>query len=114
MNPEYHRITPEFSVAPQLGPDDMPALARAGFKSVIINRPDGEGGAAQPRSDDVIAAAVAAGLKVHYQPVDGRAITPENVAEFARLLQELPGPVLAYCRSGARCTKLYERAHRGG
>ncbi|MFA5662820.1 TIGR01244 family sulfur transferase [Castellaniella sp.] len=110
MNPEYRHITPQFAVAPQLGPDDMAALASAGFKSVIINRPDGEGGSTQPCSDEVIAAALAAGLKVHYQPVTSGSITAEDVTEFARLLHELPMPVLAYCRSGARCAKLYEQA----
>ncbi len=110
MTLSYHVLADDFAVAPQLGPDDMQPLADAGFKSVIINRPDGEGGAEQPRSEDVMGAARKAGLEVRYQPVVSGAITVDDVARFSQLLQELPGPVLAYCRSGARCTNLYQAA----
>jgi uncharacterized protein (TIGR01244 family) len=34
-------------------------------------------------------------------------LTQENVDAQARALAEMPKPVLAYCRSGARCTNLY-------
>lgn len=104
----YRSLTPEFAVSPQLQAADMQDVAAAGFKSVIINRPDGEDGPNQPRSDDVLQAARAAGLQAHYQPVVSGSITAEDVKEFGRLLNELPGPVLAYCRSGGRCTKLFE------
>ncbi|WP_368643337.1 TIGR01244 family sulfur transferase [Castellaniella ginsengisoli] len=114
MNPNYQTLTPAFSVAPQLQPADMQALADAGFKSVIINRPDGEGGPEQPLSDDVLRAAQAAGLQARYQPVVSGAITAADVAEFASLLQELPAPVLAFCRSGTRCTNLFMAAREHG
>jgi uncharacterized protein (TIGR01244 family) len=85
----------------------MSELAAAGFKSVIINRPDFEGGADQPTATDVMAAARAAGLQAEYQPVVSGAMTPDDVARFATLLQTLPAPVLAYCRTGTRCANLY-------
>ena len=103
-------LSVEFSVAPQLQPEDMTAVAQAGYKSVIINRPDFEGGAEQPTSADVMAAARAAGLQVEYQPVVSGAMTQQDVDRFSQLLQELPAPVLAYCRSGTRCTHLYRAA----
>ena len=106
-------LSDDFSVAPQLKPDDMAAVAEAGYKSVIINRPDQEGGADQPLSDDVMKAAREAGLQVVYQPVVSGAITQQDVQRFGELLNELPAPVLAYCRSGGRCTSLY-RASKGG
>src|SRR5690606_10458169 len=83
---------------------------RRRYKSVIINRPDGEGGPEQPASADVIAAARAAGLAVEYQPVVSGAMTTDDVARFKQLLKELPAPVLAYCRSGTRCTHLFAAA----
>ncbi len=49
MSLSYQSLSPDFAVSPQLQPADMQALAAAGFKSVIINRPDGEGGSDQPR-----------------------------------------------------------------
>ena len=110
MSVPYKSLSDTFAVAPQLGPEDMDELARAGFKSVIINRPDGEGGPDQPASDAVIEAARAAGLEARYQPVVSGAITQADVADFAGLLHALPGPILAYCRSGGRCTSLYQAA----
>jgi uncharacterized protein (TIGR01244 family) len=103
-------ITSDFSVAPQLGPDDMEAVAKLGYKSVIINRPDFEGGADQPTAQLVSDAARAAGLRVEYQPVISGQMTTDDVARFAELLQTMPAPVLAYCRSGARCTALFQSA----
>jgi protein tyrosine phosphatase (PTP) superfamily phosphohydrolase (DUF442 family) len=32
------------------------------------------------------------------------------VVEMARLLKTMPGPILAFCRSGARSTNLYHMA----
>lgn len=110
MSLPIHPLTDAFAVAPQLGPHDMQAVADAGYKSVIINRPDGEGGAEQPSSADVMAAARAAGLVIEYQPVVSGAMTPADVARFRQLLNDLPAPVLAYCRSGTRCTHLFMAA----
>ncbi|NYT67654.1 TIGR01244 family sulfur transferase [Pusillimonas noertemannii] len=106
-------LSADFAVAPQLAPGDMQAVAQAGYKSVIINRPDFEGGADQPSSADVMEAARAAGLQVEYQPVVSGSITQQDVERFGQLLEALPAPVLAYCRSGGRCTTLY-RAAKGG
>ena len=39
---ELKRINDDVSVAPQISPDDMPAVKSAGFTTVINNRPDGE------------------------------------------------------------------------
>lgn len=105
-------LSDEFAVAPQLAPEDMQAVAEAGYKSVIINRPDYEGGAEQPTSDAVMAAARAAGLQVEYQPVVSGAITQQDVERFGELLDALPAPVLAFCRSGTRSGNLY-RAVKG-
>ncbi len=110
MPVQINALTNDFAVAPQLSPDDMQAVAAAGFKSVIINRPDLEGGPDQPLSADVMAAAREAGLSIEYQPVVSGAMTAEDVARFAELLQTLPAPVLAYCRTGTRCGHLYQAA----
>lgn len=110
MSFPHTSLTGQFAVAPQLSPDDMAAVAQAGFKSVIINRPDHEGGAGQPLSAEVMQAAREAGLAVEYQPVVSGSITREDVARFAHLLATLPQPILAFCRSGARCTNLFQAA----
>ena len=101
-------------VAPQLAPEHMPAVAEAGIRSVINNRPDHEEGPHQPTSASVQAAAEAAGLQYRYLPVNGAYQSPEEIAEMAKLLGELPGPVLAFCRSGARSTRLFAAATQQG
>jgi len=108
--PAFTPLSPDVSVAPQLGPQDMAAVAAAGFKSVIINRPDFEAGPEQPGAADVSAAATAAGLRCVYQPVISGAMTQADVDRFAELLTTLPRPILAYCRTGMRCTVLYRAA----
>lgn len=110
MSTPINPITDIFAVAPQLGPEHMSAVAAAGYRSVIINRPDFEGGPDQPSSADVSAAAQAAGLEVAYQPVVSGAMTNADVERFSELLNTLPAPILAYCRSGTRCTVLYRAA----
>ena len=110
MATPINALTPDFAVAPQLAPTDMAAVAAAGFKSVIINRPDHEGGPDQPTAAAVSTAALEAGLQVVYQPVISGGMTRDDVTRFAELLETLPAPVLAYCRTGTRCTNLYHAA----
>lgn len=112
MSFEPRQITDTFAVAPQLQPEDLQAAAAAGFKSVIINRPDFELEPDQPTSATMVAAAQEAGLQVRYQPVVSGSITIENVQEFKQHLAELPTPILAYCRSGGRCANLFQYAQQ--
>jgi uncharacterized protein (TIGR01244 family) len=105
-------VAPDVCVAPQLTPEAMAEAARAGFRSVINNRPDFEHGPGQPTSADIEAAARAAGLEYRFLPVAGAFQTPEQIAAFATLLEELPRPILAFCRSGNRSTNLFLQATR--
>ena len=104
------QIADDVFVSPQLDAAAMTEVARLGFRSVINNRPDFEGGADQPTNASVEAAAVAAGLTYRHLPVDGGYQSPEQIAAFGELMRTLPRPVLAFCRSGARSTKLYVAA----
>ena len=103
-------VGPDVCVAPQLTPEAMAEAARAGFRSVINNRPDFEHDPQQPTNAVIEAAARAAGLEYRFLPVDSAHQSPEEIAAFARLLKELPRPILAFCRSGARSTRLYMAA----
>jgi uncharacterized protein (TIGR01244 family) len=96
-----------FATAPQIDPQDMAAIAAHGFTTVINNRPDGEGGPSQPTSEQMAAAAHAAGMRYHYLPVISGQTTPEQVQQFAALVKSATGPVLAFCRSGARSTHIW-------
>ena len=105
-------VAPDFCVAPQLGPDAMAEAARMGFRSVVNNRPDFEHGPGQPTHAEIEAAARAAGLEYRFLPVDGGYQSPEEIEAFAAMLSELPRPILAFCRSGARSTRLYMAAQQ--
>ena len=107
------QIDHDVFVAPQLEPAAMAELARLGFRSVVCNRPDFEHGPDQPASADLEAAAKAAGLEYRHLPVAGGYQSPEEVAAFRTLVEELPHPLLAFCRSGARSTRLYQLAQGG-
>lgn len=102
---EIRRVNDKFSVTGQIGPEHIEQISAAGFKSIICNRPDTEEGAVL--HDEVEEAATAAGLRFSFLPVVSGEITEQNVKDMAALLDELPGPVLAYCRSGGRCLNLY-------
>ena len=103
-------IAPDVFVAPQMLPEAMAEVARAGFRSVVNNRPDFEEGAAQPTSALIEAAATAAGLEYRHLPVSPAHQTAEEAAAMAGLLKELPRPLLMFCRSGGRSTRLYRMA----
>lgn len=104
------QIADGFSVSPQLAPGDFKEIASLGIKSVINNRPDGEGGPDQPTDAELRAAAEAAGLFYAHLPVASTSVDDTAVARMRALVGELPKPVLAFCRSGARSTKLYQAA----
>jgi len=104
------QIADDVWVAPQLTPEAMAAAARAGIRSVVNNRPDFEGGPGQPTNASIEGAALAAGLEYRFLPVSGAYQSPEDAAAMARLLAELPRPLLMFCRSGARSTRLYTLA----
>lgn len=106
------QLTTELSVADQLTVDDLEAVKEAGFNAVICNRPDEEG---EPHADadSMAQKANALSLEFRYLPVNGANITDTDVAKHAALLSEVPGPVLTYCRSGARCAKLWALSEAG-
>lgn len=109
---DARKITDELSVAPQIGAQDVPAIAAAGFRAVICNRPDGEA-SDQPCCEEIEAAVKAAGLAWRSQPVQSGGVTSRDADAFAALMQELPKPVLAYCRTGTRCAALWSLSQAG-
>jgi uncharacterized protein (TIGR01244 family) len=103
-------VAADVCVAPQLTPEAMAEAARMGFRSVVNNRPDFEHGPNQPTNADIEAAARAAGLEYRFLPVAGGFQTPEQIEAFSRLLDELPRPLLVFCRTGTRSTNLFLQA----
>ncbi len=109
---ELKRINDEVSVAPQISPEDLPAIKAAGFTTIINNRPDGES-PDQPTSAAMQAAAEAAGLAYHFIPLGRDGVSPQMVEATEAAIQGSGGPVLAFCRSGARSTTLWALSQAG-
>lgn len=110
MTLHFKWLSDAVAAAGQIAPADIPAIAAHGFKTVINNRPDGEGGPAQPASEELRRAAEAAGLSYVYLPVVSGQMTPEQVAHMAQAMSGSNGPVFAFCRSGARTEHLFRLA----
>lgn len=107
---DIRHIAADVAVCGQISADDIRDIRAAGFKSVICNRPDGEAGD-QADHSAIHSAAAAAGLEFRYIPVSpATGITPDNLQASIDALEELPRPIFAYCRSGARSTNLYQSA----
>ena len=109
---DIRSLTPELAVSPQVLVADLPAIAAAGFRSVICNRPDGEG-ADQPLYAEIERAADELGLHVRYLPVESGKVTDEQGVAFGALMGELPKPVLAFCRTGMRSTTMWALSQAG-
>ncbi|WP_417811984.1 TIGR01244 family sulfur transferase [Thalassospira alkalitolerans] len=103
---ESRKISEALSVSPQITIADVAEIKRLGFRSVICNRPDGEG-ADQPSFDEIKAEAEAAGLATRYIPIVAGKVRDEDAADFGRALDELPKPVFGYCRTGTRSATLW-------
>ncbi|MEX7478222.1 TIGR01244 family sulfur transferase, partial [Acinetobacter baumannii] len=106
---ELKRVNQDFYVAGQITANDIVKIADQGIKTLICNRPDGEG-ADQPNVIEIEEAAQQYGLNVIYQPVISGKITDQQVTEFKQLYQNAQKPVLAYCRSGMRAISLWALA----
>ena len=105
-------IAPDLSVSSQLTPEDVAEAAKRGFRSIIINRPDGETGD-QPSQIAVAEAAARHGLDVRYVPVVPGKLTDADVTAFQNAMHELPAPALAFCRTGTRSATLWALTQAG-
>lgn len=93
-------------VAPQITEEEIAAIAAAGFRTIMNNRPDGEepGQLTAARAAEV---AKSHGLDYVHVPVNAQTMGPDVADRFEEVVQNHPGPILAHCRSGARCTQLW-------
>jgi len=107
------QLEPDIAVAPQLVEADFADIAARGFRTVVNNRPDGEAPDQLPNTQ-AAAAAHRHGLEFRYHPVRNLNVIDDEVVDtFARLMEDLPGPIVFYCGTGARCTILWTLAAAG-
>jgi len=110
---DLHQITEDLTVTGQIDPAEIPLLAAQGIRSIICNRPDGEVPEQAPFRM-VEQAAAASGIEALYLPVVSNAITEADAEAFGEALEELPKPILAYCRSGTRSAVLWALSQAAG
>lgn len=103
------RLEEELSVSSQLGLEDVGRAAREGFRSIVSNRPDGED-EAQPSAANMEAEARRLGLAFAHIPIAYAKASDADVDAMARTLADMPGPILASCRTGTRSTALWAQA----
>lgn len=105
---EIETVARDFAVSAQLAADDVAELAQRGFAGIVCNRPDAEV-PGQPDAETIADAAAAAGLDFIHIPIAPGAMTDDDARRLARFVEHVGGPVLGYCRTGARAKALWER-----
>ena len=108
------KMSEDYSVADQLVESDLAVLKTAGFKSIMCNRPDGEEDE-QIDYQIIEQAALALGFKTSFAPIESGRVQEAELKSFSVAVDQLPKPILAYCRSGMRCTVAWvmDQASRG-
>ncbi len=103
------QLAPNVFVSGQLYEHDVRLAAKQGVRTIMNNRPDGEA-PGQPLSADLAKVAEELGMTYVDHPIVLRQVTREDVEEFGRVCEQLDRPLLIFCRSGARSTKMWEMA----
>ncbi|MFD2854865.1 TIGR01244 family sulfur transferase [Seohaeicola zhoushanensis] len=93
-------------------PEHLPAIAAAGFTTVICNRPDAEN-PPPLQAAEMRKAAEAAGLKFEVLELTHQTMTPANIARQKAMIEASDGPVLAYCASGTRSSVIWALGQAG-
>lgn len=110
---QINKVSDRYCVAAQITPADVAAVKEAGFGTMICNRPDGEKPGQTPVAE-IAAAAAAAGLAFHHNPINSGSPTPEAIGRQGELCRAAEAPVFAYCASGQRSTILWMLANPEG
>ena len=92
--------------------DEIAQLAAQGCRMLINNRPDGEA-PDQPTSDELRAEAQRHGMGYRHIPVVPGQATGADSRAFAEAVKHSDGPVVAFCRTGARSAALQKMARQG-
>lgn len=106
INPQ----SPDFSTAPQISVEEIAEIARLGFKTIINNRPDNEGGASQPTSAQIQAGAEKLGLAYFYIPIIPNNIQSAQIDAFSIAYANAAKPILGFCRTGNRASSVLKLA----
>jgi len=102
-------LAPGLSVAGKLDRSDIEALAEAGVRTIVNNRPDGEDQGQLPAAE-ARRIAESRGMAYHHIPVTAASLSRADVDAFAEVLKTAPTPIVAHCRAGPRSALLWALA----
>jgi sulfide:quinone oxidoreductase len=105
-SPPLAELAPGLSATGKLDRADIEALGKAGVKTIINNRPDGEDPGQLPAAD-ARRLAESLGIAYHHIPVTAVTLSRADVDAFTATLKAAPQPVVVHCRSGTRSTLLW-------
>lgn len=103
------QLTTQVSASDQLTVGDLAEIANMGVELLVCNRPDGEDEGQTPYSE-IADAAKDLGMQPILMPFASYQITTEDRDEFIKLI-ETRKRIHTYCRSGARCKRLWREAN---
>lgn len=98
-------------VSGQITAASVDELGKAGFKTIICNRPDNEE-VNQPAFHEIEECAKKYGITSYYIPVTPPHIEEKSVKHMADALKSCEYPLLAYCKSDRRAQTLYHLAKK--
>lgn len=98
-------------ITSSLSVDELEDVKAKGFQAIICNCQAGESDAF-PDESRFRQKADAIGLRWVHIPVSPGDYSQADIAAFAEAIQQLPRPILAFCRSGKRATHLWAYAKR--
>jgi uncharacterized protein (TIGR01244 family) len=106
MAAQLFELAPGVHVAGRLDRPDIDALAQAGVRTIINNRPDDEDPGQLPAAE-ARRLAEAQGMVYQHIPITAATLSRADVDSFAAVLRDAPTPVVAHCRSGTRSALLW-------
>ncbi|MDX1466806.1 MAG: TIGR01244 family sulfur transferase [Halomonas sp.] len=106
---QIRELEPGVAIADAVTPADLDEVARRGFRAVICHRRPGE---AEDHPDDRALRERAATLGLEWRaiPVAPGDYGEADIAAVGQALDELPTPILAFCKTGKRAVHLWAEA----
>lgn len=90
-----------FSVSPQITPEQISTLAQDGVKVIMCNRPEAEE-PNQPLMADITAECEKHGIRFVHIPVSGRVIPADALQQFTTEMDSHSFKTHAFCKTGTR------------
>jgi sulfide:quinone oxidoreductase len=104
--PQLMELSPGLTAAGGLSADNLEALAAAGVKTIINNRPDNEDPGQLP-ADEARKLCAAHGIAYHHIAFVNATLTHDHIEAFEKVLMGGSHPMVAHCRSGTRSTMIW-------